>query len=51
MKCPHCKKEIPASECARHMGSIKSPAKAEAARINGRKGGRPRKEKKEKGIA
>lgn len=32
------------SELARHAGSRKSPAKARAARENGRKGGRPRKQ-------
>ena len=31
-----------ASELARHAGQAKSPAKAAAARTNGRKGGRPR---------
>ena len=31
-----------ASELARHAGRAKSPAKAAAARANGRKGGRPR---------
>lgn len=30
-------------ELARSMGSIKSPAKAAASRVNGKKGGRPRK--------
>jgi len=31
-----------ASELARRAGQAKSPAKAAAARVNGRKGGRPR---------
>jgi len=31
-----------ASEFARRAGQSKSPAKAAAARVNGRKGGRPR---------
>jgi Protein of unknown function (DUF2442) len=31
------------SELARHAGATTSPAKAAAARLNGRKGGRPRK--------
>lgn len=29
-----------------YLGSIKSPAKAKAARENGKKGGRPRKDRK-----
>jgi hypothetical protein len=33
------------AEVMRYLGKIKSPAKAKAARINGRKGGRPRKVK------
>ncbi len=33
------------SEAGRLMGSIKSEAKAKAARENGKKGGRPKKEK------
>lgn len=35
----------PVREAARAMGSIKSKSKAVAARINGRKGGRPRKKR------
>lgn len=38
MKCPHCKKEINAGQLLR---AIKSEARAEASRENGRKGGRP----------
>jgi hypothetical protein len=43
MKCPHCHKEIdlPAM-MGRKGGKVKSGAKAEAARLNGAKGGRPK---------
>src|SRR6266567_969217 len=36
------KTAVKKSEAAKLLGSIKSPAKAKAARTNGRKGGRPR---------
>lgn len=42
MKCPKCKKVI---NIGRMIGSIKSEAKTKAARENGKKGGRPRKNK------
>lgn len=45
MICPHCHRKIPDHLIAAHLGSIKSEAKAAAARRNGRLGGRPRKEK------
>jgi hypothetical protein len=38
MKCPHCGGEINAASLLR---SIKSEARAEASRENGKKGGRP----------
>lgn len=41
MKCPHCHREINLGSL---MGSAKSEAKTAAARANGAKGGRPRKE-------
>ncbi len=45
MKCPHCHEEIPEealrAELARRGGLSTSEAKAEAARKNGAKGGRP----------
>lgn len=41
MKCPHCGKKINVGSL---MGSVKSKAKTAAARANGAKGGRPRKE-------
>ena len=47
--CPHCNKPIPASwiksAAASILGSVKSKARAEASRANGKKGGRPRKKK------
>jgi len=33
------------SEVMRYLGKIKSPAKSKASKLNGRKGGRPRKVK------
>jgi|TARA_R110002126_G_scaffold163568_1_gene311430 hypothetical protein len=42
MNCPHCHKPINAAAL---LGSIKTPRKAQSARINGKKGGRPKKKK------
>ena len=42
MNCPKCKAELTRKEAAVMLGSIKTERKANAARINGRKGGRPR---------
>ncbi len=42
MNCPHCGKEF---NVGLLLGKSKSDRKAEAARLNGRKGGRPRKVK------
>jgi len=39
MKCPHCGKEI---NIGRLLGHIRTEKKAAAARLNGKKGGRPR---------
>ena len=41
--CPHCKKEIPLTshDAAVVMGSRVTDKKSEAARENGKKGGRP----------
>lgn len=41
MNCPHCGKSINVGAL---IGSVKSRAKTKAARLNGKKGGRPRKE-------
>jgi hypothetical protein len=38
-------RSLPQTEAARALASIRSPARATAARINGRKGGRPKKQK------
>lgn len=50
--CPHCNHELTGSEIAALMGSIggsvRSETKSQAARDNGRLGGRPRKKKKGK---
>jgi hypothetical protein len=45
MKCPKCRAEFtPKRETlAREMGKLTSDAKAKAARLNGKKGGRPKK--------
>jgi hypothetical protein len=42
-ECPHCHRTIPDLH-QQHAGAAKSPAKAAAARANGKKGGRPRKD-------
>lgn len=48
MRCPHCGREIDMALMASRMGmkggSVTSEVKAEAARRNGKRGGRPRKE-------
>lgn len=43
MKCPYCKKEIDPKQIASEIGRHNSEAKRQAARVNGRKGGRPKK--------
>jgi hypothetical protein len=44
MKCPFCKNEIEFfTKKGRKGGKVKSEAKSEASRLNGKKGGRPRK--------
>ena len=48
MICPHCKKKIKTNLAAVALGKIKSEKKSEAARENGKKGGRPRKVKEER---
>jgi hypothetical protein len=40
MKCPHCKRSLNVGAL---LGSIKSKAKSDASRQNGKLGGRPRK--------
>lgn len=50
MICPHCKKKIKTNLAAVALGKIKSEKKSEAARENGKKGGRPRKFKEERGV-
>jgi hypothetical protein len=47
--CPHCGHELTAKDAAALLGSIggksTSTAKQEAARLNGKKGGRPKNKK------
>jgi len=46
MKCPHCYKEInPSAKLGRKRGTSKSEKKKQASAENGKKGGRPKKEK------
>jgi hypothetical protein len=45
MNCPHCKKLINVGAL---LGSVSTEAKAEAARANGAKGGRPKKKRRVK---
>ena len=45
MKCPYCKKQIDPKDIASEIGRHNSEAKKKAARENGKKGGRPRKER------
>lgn len=49
MICPHCKKEIDKKEFYAELGKIKSEKKAAASAENGKKGGRPRKQKIQQG--
>ena len=43
MTCPHCGAEITGPELAAMMRAVNSEAQKQAARANGKKGGRPRK--------
>lgn len=44
MKCPHCGHNLSRKQVAGLLRSIPSKKRAEAARLNGKKGGRPRKQ-------
>jgi hypothetical protein len=44
MKCPHCGKPISPKAIAAEIGKHKSEAKSQAARENGKLGGRPKKQ-------
>jgi hypothetical protein len=43
MTCPHCKAAISGSDLGKIMRSANSEAQKQAARENGKKGGRPKK--------
>jgi hypothetical protein len=43
IKCPHCGRPV-CVDPAQLLNRIRTPARAEASRLNGRKGGRPKKE-------
>jgi len=45
MKCPECGKEIDNKQISKYLRSIPSEKRSEASRENGKKGGRPKKEK------
>lgn len=50
VKCPKCKASFTLN-IGELLGRVKSKAKAKAAQINGRKGGRPKKSKESAGRA
>lgn len=45
MTCPHCKQELTPSQIASLMGAIKTDKKSKSSALNGKKGGRPKKNK------
>ncbi len=45
LKCPHCDKVLPLALFTQELGKRTSKRKADSSRENGKKGGRPRKQK------
>ena len=45
IRCPHCEKDIPLALFTSALGKMTTPRKVKSSRENGRKGGRPRKQK------